>query len=521
MIPLFSTDQVREVDSYAINELGIPGLVLMENAALQIFSIISERISNLKKIENIGFVCGKGNNGGDGFAAARHFANNNFKVSVIYVGEENEMSPDCAANFKILSNLARQNENITIKKYGSIKDLRFIAECKVIFDAILGSGGHGILREPYKSIVENLNKIHAFKVAVDIPTGLDADTGFVNTVFKADITVTLGEYKRGLFFSDGAVYSGEVVKGNIGVSYSYFDKYDAKEYLIEPEDAFNFLPVKNKNVNKYSAGKVLIIAGSEKLPGAAVLTSRSALKAGAGSSILCFPKSARKLVSKKLLEVITESYEDYSSGILTENNIEEFSKRLEWCDVLAIGPGLGRDEKTQAAVLDIIKNKRNKKIVIDADAIFALSENRYKELNLQNTVLTPHHGEFSNLIGVEAYELRKDILLYGRQFVEETGAYLILKGAPTIIFTPKGEALINTSGNQGMAKFGTGDVLTGVLAGFISQSKDIEKAIICGVYIHSLAADLLLKEFTEYSYTANNITNYLPKAIKFLRGTFV
>jgi len=521
MIPLFSTDQVREVDSYAINDLGISGLVLMENAALQIFSIVREKITNLKKIEKIGFVCGKGNNGGDGFAAARHFANNNFKVNVIYIGEEKEMSSDCAENFKILSNLAGQNENITIKKYSSIKDLRFIAECKVIFDAMLGSGGHGSLREPYKSIVENINKIRAYKVAVDIPTGLDADKGFGDSVFKADLTITLGEYKRGLFFPDGALYTGEVVKGNIGVSYSYFDRYDAKEYLIEPEDAFNFLPVKNKNVNKYSAGKVLVIAGSDKLPGAAVLTSLSALKAGAGASILCFPKSARKLVSKKLLEVIVEPYDDNSSGILTENNIEEFSKRLEWSDVLAIGPGLGRNKKTQAAVLEIIKNKKNKKIVIDADAIFALNEDRYLSLNMQNMVLTPHHGEFANLIGIETSELKKDIILYGKEFVEKTGAYLVLKGAPTIIFTPGGEALINTSGNPGMAKFGTGDVLTGVLAGFISQSKNIEKAIICGVYVHSLAADLLMKEFTEYSYTANNIINYLPKAIKFLRGTFV
>ena len=520
MIPLFSTDQVREVDSYAIKQLGIPGLVLMENAAIQIYSFVLEKLTLLKKAEKIGVVCGKGNNGGDGFATARHFADNGFIVNVIFIGEEKEMSPDCLANYKILSNLAGQNKNLTIKKYSSEKDLRYLADCNVIIDALLGSGGHGSLKEPYKFIVENVNKIHSYKVAIDIPTGLDADKGSADVAFKADLTVTLGEFKRGLFFDEGSTFSGEVVKGNIGVSYSYFDRFETKEYLIEPEDIFNSLPVKNKNAHKYSAGKVLVIAGSEKLPGAAVLTSHSALKAGAGASILCVPKSARKLIYKKLLEVIVNSYEDNASGILTETNLDELNEKLMWADVLAIGPGLGRDKKTQNAVLQIIKNKKGKRVVVDADAIFALNDGRYLNLNIQNMVLTPHHGEFANLIGVETSELKKDLLLYGKQFVLQTGAYLVLKGAPTIIFTPDGDVLINTTGNPGMAKFGTGDVLTGVIAGFIAQGKSLEKAIVCGVYIHSLAADLLLNDYTEYGYTASDIINNLPKAIKFLRKTF-
>jgi len=520
MIPLFSTDQVREVDSYAINELGINGLVLMENAAIQIYSFVRERLNQLKKSKRIGFVCGKGNNGGDGFAVARHFANNGFFVNVIFVGEEKEMSPDCSVNYMILSNLSAQNGNITIKKYSSEKDLRYLTDCGVIFDALLGSGGHGSLKEPYKSIIENINKIKAYKVAIDIPTGLNADNGYAETVFKADLTVTLGEFKRGLFFSEGAAVSEEIVKGNIGISFTFFDRFDTKEYLIEPEDAFNSLPVKNKNAHKYSAGKVLVLAGSDKLPGAAVLTSHSVLKIGAGASILCFPKSARKLVYKKLLEVIVNPYEDNAKGILSENNLEELKERFAWADVLAIGPGLGRDEETQKAVLEIIKNHKNKKVVIDADALFALKDRRYLNLNLQNMVLTPHRGEFAALLGIQTSELKKDLLSYGRQFVQQTGAYLVLKGAPTIIFTPEGDALINSTGNPGMAKFGTGDVLTGVLAGLIAQSKNIEKSVICGVYLHSLAADLLLTDFTEYSYTANDIIKNLPKAIKFLRKTF-
>ncbi len=517
MIPLFSTNQIREVDEYAINKLGIPGLVLMENAAIQIFSNVIEKTNHLKRRNNIGIVCGKGNNGGDGFAAARQFLNNGFKVSVVYLGDENEMSPDCLANFNVISNLAKDDDYIVIKKFISEKDLKLLANSDIILDALLGSGSKGSLKEPYNSIIEELNKIKAYKVAVDIPTGLNSDTSFAETCFNADLTITLGELKRGLFFGDGYTNSGIVEKGDIGIGFSFFNKIKTTEYLIEPEDAFNNLPNKKKDIHKYSSGKVLTIAGSGSFPGAAVMTSKSAFKVGAGASILCFPKSLRKLIYRKVSEVVVYAYEDEGKEYLSDKNISEFEKRIEWADSVAIGPGLGREKETQNAVIDILKSKKCKRIVVDADGIYALNNNRYKNVDLQGIILTPHHGEFTNLIGIEASELKKNILYYGKKFVEETGSYLILKGAPTIIFIPNGDALINSTGNPGMAKFGTGDVLTGTIAGFLSQLKDAEKAAIAGVYIHSLSADLLLNDYTEFGYTATDILNNLPSTIKFLR----
>jgi len=520
MIPLFSTEQIRSVDAYAIDELGIPSIVLMENAALQIFNIVLDKTKHLKKLRTCGFLCGKGNNGGDGFAVARHFANNGFKVNVVFLYDENKMSDDCKTNFNILKKLSRDNANILIKKFGSVKDLRFVVDNDIIFDAMLGSGAKGSLREPYNTIVEHINKSKAFKVAIDIPTGLDADRGYADLSFVSDLTVTLGEFKAGLFFGDGAALCGEVIKGNIGVDYFYFDKFETIRYLIEPEDAVNNLPFKKKNIHKYTSGKVLTIAGSGLFPGAASMTSKSALRVGAGASILCFPKSIRKLIYTNIPEVVINAYDDKGSEILREYNTKELSERLQWADVLAIGPGLGRAKDTVEAVRKIIKEHKFKNIIIDADALFALKEKQYKNFNLENFVLTPHYGEFANLIGIEIEKLKKDILGYGNSFAQETNSYLILKGAPTIIFTPAGDALINTTGNPGMAKFGSGDVLTGVTAGFLSQSKDVEKAVILGVYIHSLAADLLLKDFTEFGFTSIDIMNNLPKAIKFLRGTF-
>ena len=516
MIPLYSTEQNRSVDGYAINKLKMPGIILMENASREIFRSISDYFN----FRSIGFVCGKGNNGGDGFASARHFANAGYIVKVVYLGNENQLSDDAAVNFQILKKLSQTNKNISLRKFQNIKSLSIINNCDVLCDAMLGSGAKGALREPYLSIVKYLNKLKVKKAAIDIPTGLDADKGYSEEAFKADLTITLGNYKKGLFFGSGNVYAGNVEKGDIGVPENYFENLHASEFLIEPEDALNGLPSKSVKLNKYSAGKVLTIAGSESYPGAAVLTAKAVMKIGAGASILAFPKSCRSLIQKKLGETVVKAYHD-SNGYFDEISLKEISGNIDWAKVIAIGPGIGREDGTQKAVLKLLKQRKNKRIVIDADAVFALGNKNFKKLNLKNCVLTPHYGEFSNLIGIEIAELERDILKYGRQFVKETGAYLVLKDAPTIIFTPGGDALINSAGNPALAKFGTGDVLTGFIAGMLAQQEDFEKAVVTAVYLHSLTADLIVKRTTEFTLLANDLINYLSNAINFLRKSIV
>ena len=516
MIPIYKTNDIRKVDEYAINKIGIPGLILMENASINIFNEILSFIYLNKNIKRIGFVCGKGNNGGDGFATARHFANAGFTVNIISIGSKNKMSKDCLTNYNILKKLSNSNKNLHISNYKSLRDLNKLNSSQVIVDAILGSGAKGKLREPYKSIVQSLNKKKSIKIAVDIPTGLDPDKGTGETIFNSDLTVTLGDFKKGLFFNKGSVNCREVVKAGIGINNKYFEGIKTNTFLTEPEDVYNFLPIREKNIHKYSAGKVLTIAGSGKYPGAAALTSKAVLKTGAGASVLCFPKSVRNLIQKKLGEVVVSSYSDGMLEFLSEENLNEFSDKIGWADSISIGPGLGRNIKTQNAVLSILKNRKGKKIIIDADAIYALNNKRYKKINLQNSVLTPHQGEFANLIGITVAKLAKDIMKYGNIFVKETGAYLVLKGAPTIIFTPKGEVIINSTGNPGMAKFGTGDVLTGLIAGFAAQKISLERAIVTAVYLHSLSADILSFKQTELTYTATDILNNIPITTKFL-----
>ena len=215
MIPLYSTSQIKDLDNYAINKAGLPGILLMENAALNIAGAVVEKLSSLNLGNSIGILCGKGNNGGDGFAVARHLANEGCEVTIISLGKPDKLSPDCRMNYNILKNL--NHSNITIISYSSIKDIKYFNKCGTIIDAILGSGAKGPLKEPYSSIVKEINKLNLFKIAIDIPTGLDADKGYGELIFKSHLTITLAGYKKGLFFNDGYAFAGEILKKGIGV----------------------------------------------------------------------------------------------------------------------------------------------------------------------------------------------------------------------------------------------------------------------------------------------------------------
>lgn len=518
MIPLYNTSQIRNLDTFAIKRMQMPSVVLMENAAIGIYQTILERVDD---INCVGVVCSKGNNGGDGYAVARHFSNAGFDVKVISLGKETDLSEDCKTNLKILNNLFAKRKNLKIKSYKSAKDINWLKGCNVIVDAILGSGFTGELKEPYSSIVKSLNKISAFKCAIDVPTGLNADTGFGDIVFKSDLTVTLGAFKKGLFIGKGYEFCGEVVLKEIGIGTDYFNEINPDTYLIEPEDVYTNLPKRARSVHKYSAGKVLSLAGSYKYPGAAVLISQSALVAGAGASVLAIPEGIKKLIHKNLLEVVVESYGNEKTKYFNVDSLNTLQQKIKWSDVVAIGPGLGREVETVNAVKEFLLEKKFSFVVIDADAIFALDKIFLERVNLINCILTPHLGEFSQMIGVESNLIEKDILSYGKDFAVKYECSLVLKGAPTIIFNPAGEAFINTTGNSGMAKFGSGDVLTGVIAGILSQNKNPETAAIAGVYLHSLSADLLLSEKPISNYLASDIMNNYPAAVKFLEGSLV
>jgi len=495
-------------------------MVLMENAARSIYDIMLE-YSEYFANKSVGIVCGKGNNGGDGFALARHLLINGYDVKIISLGLKRDLKGEALENFRITKNVLAEYPSSKLLLYKSIRDLKSLRDCSVLVDAMLGTGSRGKIGKPYSEIIGFLNSLDAFKIAVDVPTGLDLETSTGEIIFSADLTVTLSEFKTGLFYGKGYVNGGQIAKGSIGIGSGYYNKVSTNNYLVEPEDAFYGLPKKSKDSHKYSSGKVLVIAGSGAYPGAAWFTANAVLKSGAGSCFLAFPKSIKQVAQKKVDAAIVLPYSDNKKEFLQGANLLELDSKIIWADIIAVGPGLGREEATLATVRKLIAENKNKFMVIDADAIYALSDGNYYKLNLSNKILTPHHKEFADLLGITLEELEKDFAAYGRKFAEENNCWLVLKGAPTLVFTPKGEMLINSVGNPGMAKFGTGDVLTGIIAGFIAQSKEIESALISAIYLHSLSADLLLEKKTEYSFTAQDILENLPDAIKFIRKSII
>ncbi len=521
MIHLYSTEQVRAADSYAITKLQIPGEILMENAAISITESIFKKYPYIDTTYTVGIVCGKGNNGGDGFALARHMLIKGFTVQVLSLSNEKELNGDALTNFRILKNFVNEYENASLSFYTSNRDIQKIISCDIIVDAILGTGSSGGLKAPLNQIVKKLNEAPALRIAIDSPTGLNLKNANGDLIFNANCTITLAAMKTGLFYEEGKRNSGKVLLGSIGIGNNYFESLQSSEYLIEPEDIVNFLPKKDSSLNKYSAGKVLIIAGSNNMPGAAVFAMNGAMMSGAGSGILVFPRSMKIIAQSQMNAAIVSDYEDEHKGILQLSNINEINENIKWADVIAIGPGLGREPETQKAIINILEANSHKIFVIDADAINALKSKKYKNLDLAGCVFTPHHKEFADLLGIEINQLKLSLLDYGRKFTKETQAFLILKGAPTLIFNPEGEVFINSVGNVGLAKFGSGDVLTGFITSFISQQLDIEKSIISSVYLHSLSADLIVKKESEFGITPQKLIDQFPNTIKFLRKSVV
>ena len=521
MIPLYSTEQVRKADNYAIKKLQIPGELLMENASISIVNAILEYYPYLDNTFTFGIVCGKGNNGGDGFALARHLLIRGFKVNVLSLANENELKGDALTNYKILKNFILPYQSSWLGYFKRYNDLKKISNSEIIVDAILGTGSSGEIKDPLKTIIEKLNLVQSLKIAIDSPTGLNLENANGETIFKANLTITLAEMKTGLFYEKGKLNTGRVFKGSIGIGQTYFNSLATNSFLIEPEDALHGLPNKEQDLHKYSAGKVLIIGGSTSMPGAAIYAMNSAMISGTGAGKLAFPNSIKNIAQAQMNSAIVTGYNDENEGVLSFSNLKELKNEIDWADTIAIGPGLGRDSKTIEAVNNILKNNESKRFVIDADAIYAIRNKKYKKFNLIGNILTPHHGEFADLLGIELMDLKLNLLNYGRKFSKDTGAFLVLKGSPSIIFNTEGEVFIYSAGNAGLAKFGSGDVLTGIIASFTVQQEDIEKSIFSAVYIHSFTADLLQKKESEFGITPQKLINNFGKTIKFLRKSIV
>lgn len=505
---LVTPKQMKEIDRAAINKVKIPGVVLMENAGLGLFEIIQEEMEGVEELR-IGIVCGKGNNGGDGFVLARHLLNNGADVAVFILGKSQEIKGDAKTNLNILLNTGFKIAEIKTKK-----DIRaFKKTCPqfdLLVDAIFGTGFQGKVTGIAKDMIEVMNEAGIPMLAVDVPSGVNASDGSIKgSCIRADFTGTMCLPKRGLFLYPGRDYAGEVYVIDIGVPEKLWEHIDLE--LPEVQEMWQLLPERPGDSHKGTFGRVFVLAGSKGMTGAAALTAMSALKIGAGLVRLGIPESLNSILEEKVTEVITVPLPETPEGTIGGRALKEIVREIEKSSVLAIGPGLSTHPETKELIKKLIP-KIGIPVVIDADGVNNLTLNDIKKIKAP-TVITPHPGELSRLAGLTINQIQQARVDKAFQFAKQLEVTFVLKGAPTIIADAQ-KGYLNPTGNSGLASGGSGDVLTGMIAGLLAQGLTPIDAARLGVYLHGLAADVASEELTEYSLIASDVMNAIPDAIK-------
>lgn len=512
MTPVLTAAEMHQADQQAINEIGIPSLVLMENAARGSFEVIYELFEHDVEGRAMLVLCGGGNNGGDGLAIARHAAiHGMFSLCVLLVPEE-KLRPDAAAQLQALSAFPE------VEVLHGIESLENLAEYEfdLVLDAMLGTGSTGTPRSPIDEAIEVANNIYCPKIAVDIPTGLDSDTGEVASMaFQADATVTMAALKPGLLLGDGPDYAGELFVAHIGAPSLLYE--DSHCFLLDIEAAQEGIPHVVRNRHKYNRGKALVLAGSDTMCGAAVLTASAAIKASAGLVVLGVPESAYQLAISRLPAEIMSTPLPAVNGTFATNAFDALDTTLDRYSVIALGPGLTQLESASNFAREVLRASPLP-IILDADGLNAFVGRADQLLERKAPlVITPHHGEMARLLDIESAQVSADVLGTARDAAKRFDCIVVLKGAPTVVAIPSGHVWINSHGNPGMATAGSGDVLTGVLAGLLAgynddDGDDLLPSVLAGVYLHSVAGDLAAEHSNLHSLTASSIIEFLPQA---------
>ncbi|MBD3289319.1 NAD(P)H-hydrate dehydratase [candidate division KSB1 bacterium] len=516
MQKIVTANEMAQMDKKTIEEIGIPGAVLMEVAGRGITDEIKNILEQVRS-KNVVIYCGKGNNGGDGYVIARHLKNAGAAVSVMLAGKKENIQGDALINLQILEKL-----NIHINEIESIEDIEHPPHVDLVVDALLGTGVTGPVKGFYAELIKYINLLgeKAAVVSVDLPTGMETDTGNVlGDCVTADATVTMAHIKTGMLFSPAREHTGKITVVDIGIPPEVSTELHGKIYLTEIEDIKKRMPQRKPDAHKTSVGKIAVLAGSVGMTGAATLTARSTLQVGAGLTKLGIPESLNTILEQKLTEVMTIplSETDRQSVSLRANN--DIGDLLDWADIIAMGPGLTTHEETVEFVKWILQNA-DKPLVLDADGLNALRGAAHLLKTYKNElVITPHPGELSRLIDKSISDIVTDRINVLREIYKEMNAVIVLKGAPTTVIDKDGAIYINSTGNPGLATGGTGDVLTGIIAGLWAQGLSAIDAAICGVYIQGLSGDLAADELSEMAMTAGDLNAFLPDAIRLLENS--
>lgn len=510
---LLTAKQMAAADRAAIEE-GIRGLDLMERAGAKVFAAARSLLGGPGQ-GTVAVVCGKGNNGGDGLVAARLLHQEGVGVLVFLVGSKADLKGDA------LTNLERGLEKgVVVCEVLAEGDLSLMKEglgrADLVVDAILGTGVQGAPHGLCGWAIEAINASGKPVVAVDVPSGLDSDTGQMPGVcVRADRTVTFGSPKIGHVFYPGRAACGFVEVVDIGIPSRVMEGLDCHVHLTTPRDAAGLLPRRAPTVHKGACGRVAVVAGSVGMTGAAALASEAALRSGAGLVVLGLPESLNDLMEVKLTEVMTRPLPELRKRrCLALRGLGEIRALAAQADVLAIGPGIGRHPETRQLVRRVVAETRIP-LVIDADGLNALADaaDVLRE-SPGDVVVTPHVGEFSRLSGVPISEVLKRPREAALEFAQEVGVTVVLKNAPSMVAAPDGELFVNPTGNPGLATAGSGDVLTGIVAGLMAQGLPGKGAATLGVYLHGWAGDLAKAAGSEMGFIAGDVLAALPRAIR-------
>lgn len=503
---------------------GYPELLLMESAALGTArtaeEIIEEKklLSFKKSKENIKIrvLVGKGNNGGDGLASARILTNWGYKPEIILASRKEKLNGVNKKNFE----LALLN-GINYKEFEKINEQQFIKEIKesdLIIDALLGTGISGELRGNIKkmlSLIKKYKEKNNYVLAVDIPSGISGSDGSkAGSVLKVEKTATMAAYKRGLLLYPGRDYTGDINIIDIGIQPETINKNSKKINYFNENEALKLMPERLNYGHKGTFGKAAILAGSEGMTGAPILTSRAALKSGLGLVYLLIAEEIEALTTSQQAEVLGIPLPS-KRGVITAESLKKIVEFAEKVDLLAAGPGLSDAPAVKKVISGILRNT-DTTLVLDADALNSIESLKLLKDYPGELILTPHPGEMSRLIDKSIEEINNNRLEIAEEFAKTYQVTLVLKGASTITASPEGEVYINGSGCNGMATAGSGDVLTGIISALIAQQVDSFKAASLAVYIHGRAGEFAAEKNSNFSLTAGDIINNLSSVWKSL-----
>ena len=519
MQPLATAELMRKLDHEAITHYGIPGAVLMENAGRSFVEELARAVPGLPE-KSVAIVCGKGNNGGDGFVIARHLANRGNRVNVYVLAGPGGISGDARIHLEIIRRMARESPaNVTIRHLRVASAFSRLRPAQILVDAIFGTGFSGIPSGVHMAAIRWMNNSGAYVASVDVPSGVHGTTGKAEGLcVRADLTVAMAFRKTGNTVGDGHEWGGALVVADIGMPANFIAKKVFDTFRVSTDDVRNVLPVRPLRAHKYSVGKVFVLAGSRSFTGAAVLCAEAALRSGAGAVVMGIPRSILEVLARKVTEVILVPLDETREGTIARSALAEVARRVAWADAVAVGPGLGRHAETDEVVRSVLDTCRAP-VVLDADGINALvGALGVLKRRHAPTVLTPHAGELARLTGGSSVEIESDRIEYSRTTAKRMRSVVVLKGAPTVVASPAGPVYVNSTGNPGMATIGSGDVLTGVIAGLCAQGMGNVEAAWAGVFLHGLAGDTSAAALGERSVLAGDLLRYLPSAITTCEG---